>query len=150
MAPGGYPVNGDTLTRWTAVLAVLAVAAVAALISYRHTVTVVTAHGEPGLVGHLYPVVIDGLIVAASMVLLDAARHQEHAPALSLWMLGAGITATLAVNVLAGVSAGPLGSVVAAWPALAFVGKVTDCAIFARFCRARSGCWEGIRLRGAC
>lgn len=94
--------NGDKLTRWTAVLAVLAVAAVAALISYRHAVTMVTAHGEPGLVGHLYPVVIDGLIVAASMVLLDAARHQEEAPALALWLLGAGITATLAVNVLAG------------------------------------------------
>jgi len=54
MAPGGCPVSGDNLTRWTAVLAVLAVAAVAALISYRHAVTVVTAHGEPGLVGHLY------------------------------------------------------------------------------------------------
>src|SRR6266404_5911801 len=41
---------------------------------------------------------------------------------LSLWLLGAGIAATLAVNVLAGVSAGLLGSIVAAWPALAFVG----------------------------
>jgi hypothetical protein len=92
------------------------------VISYRHAVTVVTAHGEPGLVGHLYPVVIDGLIVAASMVLLDAARHQEIAPALSRWLLGAGIAATLAVNVLAGVSAGMLGAIVAAWPALAFVG----------------------------
>jgi len=115
-------VSGDKLTRWTAVFAVLAVAAVAAVISYRHAVMVVTAHGEPGLVGHLYPVVIDDLIVAASMVLLDAARHQEKAPALSLWLLGAGIAATLAVNVLAGVSAGTLGAIVAAWPALAFVG----------------------------
>ena len=122
MAPGGCPVRGDKLTRWTAVLAVLAVAAVAAVISYRHAVTVVIAHGEPGMVGHLYPVVIDGLIVAASMVLFDAGRHQEQAPALSLWLLGAGIAATLAVNVLAGVSAGLLGAIVAAWPALAFVG----------------------------
>ncbi|MGH3419384.1 MAG: DUF2637 domain-containing protein [Streptosporangiaceae bacterium] len=80
MAVGECPVSGDKLTRWTAVLAVLAVAAVAAVISYRHAVTMVAAHGEPGLVGHLYPVVIDGLIVAASMVLLDAARHQERAP----------------------------------------------------------------------
>jgi Protein of unknown function (DUF2637) len=115
-------VNGDKLTRWTAVAAVVAVAAVAALISYRHAVTVVTSHGEPGMVGHLYPVVIDGLIVAASMVLLDAARHREQPPALSLWLLGAGIGATLAANILAGVSSGLLGSVVAAWPAAGFVG----------------------------
>jgi hypothetical protein len=65
-------VNGDKLTRWTAFVAVLAVAAIAALISYRHAVGVVIAHGEPGMVGRLYPVVIDGLIIAASMVLLDA------------------------------------------------------------------------------
>jgi hypothetical protein len=112
----------DKLVRWTAVLAVLAVAAVAALISYRHAVDVVSAHGEAGILAYLYPVVVDGLIVAASMVLLDAARHREDAPALAWWMLAAGIGATLAVNVLAGVEAGPLGAIIASWPALAFVG----------------------------
>ena len=114
--------NADKLTRWTAFAAVLAVAAVAAWISYRHAVAVVTAHGEPGAVGHWYPVVIDGLIVAASMVLLDAARHRETAPRLAWWLLGAGIGATLAANVLAGVPSGWLGAIVAAWPAAAFVG----------------------------
>lgn len=114
--------NGDKLTRWTAVAAVLAVAAVAALISYRHCVAVVSAHGEPGTVGRLYPVVIDGLIIAASMVLLDSARHRETAPRLAWWMLTAGIMATLAVNVLAGAASGLLGEIVAAWPAAAFVG----------------------------
>ena len=115
-------VNGDRLTRWTAVAAVLAVAAVAAWISYRHAVEVVTAHGEAGAVGHWYPVVIDGLIIAASMVLLDAARHRETAPRLAWWLLAAGIAATLAVNVLAGTAAGWLGALIASWPALAFVG----------------------------
>jgi len=115
-------VTGDKLTRWTAVGAVLAVAAVALLISYRHAVEVVTVHGEAGMVGRLYPVVIDGLIVAASMVLLDAARHREAAPRLAWWMLGAGIGATLAVNVLAGLPSGWLGALLAAWPAAAFVG----------------------------
>jgi hypothetical protein len=95
---------------------------VAAWISYRHAVQIVTAHGEPGAVGRAYPVLIDGLIIAASMVLLDAARHQEAAPRLAWWLLGAGIGATLAVNVLAGVAYGPLGAVVSAWPAAAFVG----------------------------
>ena len=115
--------NGDRLTRWTAVASVLAVAAVAAWISYRHAVAVVTAHGESGAVGHWYPVVIDGLIVAASMVLLDAARHREPPPVLAWGLLAAGIGATLAANVLAGVPSGWLGAVVAAWPALAFVGS---------------------------
>jgi hypothetical protein len=114
--------NGDRLTRWTAIASVLAVAAVAAWISYRHAVAVVTAHGEPGAVGHWYPVVIDGLIVSASMVLLDAARHREPPPVLAWGLLAAGIGATLAANVLAGVPSGWLGAVVAAWPALAFVG----------------------------
>ena len=112
----------DRLTRYTAVAAVLAVAAVAAWVSYRHAVDVVSVHGEPGAVGHWYPVLIDGLIVAASMVLLDAARHQESAPLLAWLLLWAGIGATLAVNVLAGVPSGWLGAVIASWPALAFVG----------------------------
>jgi hypothetical protein len=114
--------NGDRLTRYAAVAAVLAVAAVAAWVSYRHAVTVVSAHGEPGTTGRWYPVTIDGLIVASSMVLLDAARHREAAPVLARWLLAAGIGATLAVNVLAGVPSGSLGAVIASWPALAFVG----------------------------
>lgn len=114
--------TGDRLVRYTAVAAVLAVAAVAAWVSYRHAVDVVTVHGEPGAVGHWYPVLVDGLIVAASMVLLDAARHQESAPRLAWFLLAAGIGATLAVNVLAGVPSGWLGALIASWPALAFVG----------------------------
>jgi Protein of unknown function (DUF2637) len=136
-------VNGDTLTRWTAVAAVLAVAAVAAVISYRHAVVVVTSHGEPGMVGHLYPVLIDGLIVAASMVLLDSARHRERSPVLSLWLLGAGIGATLAANVLAGISAGLLGAIVAAWPAAAFVGCYELLMMLVRASAKRAGTAPG-------
>lgn len=131
--------TGDRAVRCTTVAAVTAVAAVAAVISYRHAVTVVTGHGEPGLVGHLYPVVIDGLIVAASMVLLDSARHREKPPALALWLLAAGIGATLAANVLAGVSAGPLGAVVAAWPAAAFVGCYELLMVLVRAAARRNG-----------
>ena len=107
--------NGDRLIRYTAVAAVLAVAGVAAWVSYWHAVDVVSAHGESGATARLYPIVIDGLIVAASMVLLDAARHREDAPRLAWFMLAAGIGATLAANVLAGTASGPLGAVIAAW-----------------------------------
>ena len=103
-------------------LAVVAVAGVAGYISYWHAVEVVTRHGETAVRGHLYPVVIDGIIVAASMVVLDAARHREARPLLAWWLLGAGIGVTLAANVTYGVTFGLAGALWAAWPALAFVG----------------------------
>ena len=138
--------DGDKITRWTAVAAVLAVAAVAALISYNHAVTVVYAHGEPGLLGRLYPAVIDGLIVAASMVLLDAARHHESAPSLAWWMLGAGIGATLAINVLDGLPSGWLSALVAAWPAGALVGSYELLMLLVRSAARRAEAVEPPRV----
>jgi len=113
---------GDWLVRWATVFAVVAVAGVAAYISYWHAVEVVTHHGERAVRGHLYPVVIDGIIIAASMVVLDAARHREAAPKLAWSMLLSGIGVTLAANVAFGVTYGLAGALWAAWPALAFVG----------------------------
>jgi uncharacterized protein DUF2637 len=114
--------RGDWLVRWATVLAVVAVAGVAAYISYWHAVEVVTHHGETGVRGHLYPIGIDGLIVAASMVVLDAARHIEDAPKLAWLLLLSGIAVTLAANVTFGVAFGLAGALWGAWPALAFVG----------------------------
>ncbi|MCW2943023.1 MAG: hypothetical protein JWN00_6008 [Actinomycetia bacterium] len=114
--------NADKLTRVTAVLAAVAVTAVAAMISYEHTVDVVTRHGAAGLTGHLYSVVIDGPIVVASMVIADSARRRIPAGALAWMMLAAGIVATITVNLLSGTEYGILGSIIAAWPAAAFAG----------------------------
>jgi hypothetical protein len=109
--------------RWSTIAAVTAVAAVAGWVSYEHALAVVRAHGEAGAVAQVYPVTVDGLIYSASMVLLDAARRRATAPALARWLLAAGIGATLAANVAAGLHFGPVGAVVAAWPALALVGS---------------------------
>jgi hypothetical protein len=114
---------GERGIRWSTIAAVTAVAIVAGWVSYEHALTVVEAHGETGVLGHLYPGTIDGLIYAASMALLDAARRQKAAPVLARWMLAAGIVVTLAMNVLAGIAHGPLGAAVAAWPAAALVGS---------------------------
>jgi hypothetical protein len=114
--------NAEQAVRWTAAAALVAVALVAAYVSYWHAVEVVTGHSEPGIIGHLYPVLIDGIIVAASMVLLDAARHAESAPPLAWWMLAAGIGVTLAANVAYGARGGWASALWAAWPAAAFVG----------------------------
>ena len=114
--------TGDRAIRLTAVLAVVAVAGVAGYVSYWHAVDVVASNGEPGIIARLYPAAIDGLIIAASMVLLDAARHGEDAPPLAWWLLGSGIAVTLAANVTYGAHSGVAGALWSAWPALAFVG----------------------------
>jgi hypothetical protein len=116
-------VTGGRAIRWSTVAAVAGVAIVAGWVSYLHAYDVVAAHGEHGILARLYPGTIDGLIYAASMVLLDAARRGVKPPALARWLLSAGIGATLFANVLAGAAYGVLGAAVAAWPAAALVGS---------------------------
>ena len=152
--PGDYlptpsPRGIDRVIRLSTVAAVLAVAGIAAYVSYWHAYAVVRAHGETGITARLEPATIDGLVYASSMVVLYAARHRVPVPSLARWLLALGIAATLTANMAQGWSHGLVGAVIAAWPAVSLVGKVADCAIFVRFCRARFGCWEGIRLLGA-
>jgi hypothetical protein len=58
-----------------------------------------------------------------SMVVLYAARHRVPVPSLARWLLGLGIAATLTANMAQGWSHGPVGAVVAAWPAVSLVGS---------------------------
>lgn len=138
--------TGDRAIRLTAVLAVVAVAAVAGYVSYFHAVDVVASNGEPGIIAKLYPAAIDGLIIAASMVLLDAARHGEDAPPLAWWLLGSGIAVTLAANVTYGAHASVAGALWSAWPALAFVGCYELLLLLARASARRSGELSNIQV----
>jgi hypothetical protein len=113
----------DRLIRITTALAVVVVAAVAAVISYRHAYELVRAHGESGTTARLVPFTVDGLIWAASMAILDASRRTQPVPALAKWSLGVGIAATIGANLAHGMSHGPIGAIVSAWPALALVGS---------------------------
>ena len=147
-AGGARSAAADRVIRWSTAFAVLGVAAVAAVASYEHAYELVRAHGETGWTAHLIPLTVDGLIYASSMVVLDAPRRRAPVPSLARWLLGLGIAATLAANMAQGWATARSGG----GRGLAggcLVGKVADCAIFARFCRARFGCWEGIRLLGA-
>jgi hypothetical protein len=99
------------------------VAGIAAYVSYWHAYAVVRAHGETGITARLEPAMIDGLVWASSMVVLYAARHRVPVPSLARWLLGPGIAATLAANMAQGWSHGPVGAVVAAWPAVSLVGS---------------------------
>lgn len=113
----------DRLIRLTTALAVVAVAGVAAIISYQHAYELVTSHGETGVTAHLLPFTVDGLIWAASMVVLDASRRNRPVPRLALWSLSVGIVATIGANLAHGLGHGPIGALVSAWPALALVGS---------------------------
>ena len=113
----------DRLIRITTALAVATVAAVAAVISYRHAYELVSTHGETGVTARLVPFTVDGLILAASMLILDANRRHRPVPPLARWCLGAGILATIGANLAHGLGLGLTGALVSAWPALALAGS---------------------------
>jgi hypothetical protein len=113
----------DRLIRITTAASVATVAAVAAVISYRHAYELVRTHGETGVTARLVPFTVDGLILAASMLILDANRRRQPVPPLARWCLGAGILATIGANLAHGLGLGPIGVLVSAWPALALAGS---------------------------
>ena len=114
----GAPEAPGPVVRVVTVGAVLLVAAVAAVVSYAHMREVAARAGE-GWRALLLPLSVDGLVVAASMVLLTRRRVGLAGGWLPWWALLGGVGASLAANVAA---AEPTATarVVAAWPALAF------------------------------
>jgi hypothetical protein len=129
----------DRIIRWSTAIAVLGVAAVAAVASYEHAYDLVRAHGESGWTAHMVPLTVGGLIYASSMVLLDSARCKAPVPALGRWLLGLGITATLAANVAHGLGDGLAGAAVAAWPAVALVGSYELLMVITRSAQVPAG-----------
>jgi len=113
----------NRVIRITTALAVAAVVTVAAIISYQHAYELVRSHGESGPTARLMPFTVDGLIWAASMVILDASRRNQRVPRLAACSLGVAIAATIGANLAHGLGHGPIGALVSAWPALALVGS---------------------------
>jgi hypothetical protein len=104
----------DRLIRIATALAVATVAAVAAVISYRHAYELVSRHDESGLTARLVPFTVDGLILAASMLILDASRRHQRVPPTGPQVPGAGITAATGANLAHGLGHGPIGALVRA------------------------------------
>jgi len=100
------------------VAAVLLVATVAAVVSFEHMREVAARAGEQWR-AWLLPLSVDGLVVAASMVLLTRRRAGLPGGRLAWCALLGGVGASLAANIAA---AEPTvtARAVAAWPALAF------------------------------
>jgi hypothetical protein len=117
-------VSGERVIRFTTAAAVCAVASFAAVVSYSHIYGLGRAHGQDGTAARLLPLSVDGLILAASLVLLHEVRNDRDAPALARFMLWLGIGATIAANIAYGAGYGLLGALISAWPAVVFIGTV--------------------------
>lgn len=101
--------------------AVLLVATIAAVVSYMHVATLALHYGQPPLATYLLPLSIDGMVATSSLVLLRSARAGVTAPWLARTGLVLAIVATLAANVASGLPHGWPGTLLAGWPAVAFV-----------------------------
>lgn len=136
-------VDGDTAIRVLTAAVVLAVATFGAIVSYSHIFTLGHAHGQDGTAARLLPLSVDGLIAAASLVMLHAARRKLPVPRLARAMLVTGVIATVAANVLDGlpaawitpVASALIGAAVSAWPAVAFIGCAEMVVQFVRDAR---------------
>ena len=92
------------------------------------------------MAARLLPFTVDGLIWAASMVVLDASRRGQPVPRLAARSLGTGIVATVGAHLAHGVGHGPVGALVSAWPALALVASFELLMMLIRTARgARAG-----------
>jgi hypothetical protein len=125
-------VTGDRVIRFATAAVVCAVAAFAAVVSYSHIYGLGRVHGQDGTAARLLPLSVDGLILAASLVLLHEARNGRDAPGLARFMLWLGIGATIGANVAYGAGYGLLGALISAWPAVAFIGTVEIAAQLVR------------------
>ena len=89
---------------------------------------------------------MDGLILAASLVLLHEARNDRDAPGLARLMLWLGISATIGANVAYGAGFGLLGALISAWPAVAFIGSVEIAMQQVRRARAPGAVTSGLAV----
>jgi hypothetical protein len=94
------------------------VAVIAAVVSYSHMQQLADHAGEAWR-SWLIPLSIDGLVVAASMVLVTARRTGVGGGVLAWGALGTGVVASLAAN-MADARAQVTAVLVAGWPAVAF------------------------------
>lgn len=114
------PVTPQPVPRWVQIVTVVAVsvvAAVAAVASYVHMHELATDAGEEWR-AHLIPLSVDGMLVAASMVMLVRRRIGQSAGVLPWVGLVLGLVASLAANVAAA-DPTPLSWIVSGWPPLA-------------------------------
>src|SRR5690625_2991713 len=107
--------------RWTTIVSVLLLAVIAAVVSYSHMYELALRHGEPEGRAALFPLSVDGMIVASSMTLLRDARSGRKGGVLPWGLLIIGSGASLAAN---GAVPDPTrwSRIIHAWPSFALIG----------------------------
>lgn len=105
------------------VLAVTAVAGIAGAISYGHMHDWASANGEPSWRALLFPLSVDGLLIAASVVLLADSRAGRTADWLAYLLAGTGASVSVAVNVAHDWTDPVAATAIAGWPPVALLGS---------------------------
>jgi len=129
-------VSPNRLVLAVAALAVVAVAGFAAVVSYSHFFSLGRMHGQDGTSARLTPLSVDLLILAASLVLLWAARNNVDAPWPIRAVLVASVLATVAGNVADGLADGWMAALLNGWPGAAFVAAIEILMWLVRAARA--------------
>src|SRR5258708_11714048 len=101
---------------WAAGGVVLAVGGFAGAVSYSHIYDLARQHGQNITDARLLPLSVDGLIVAASFLILPEARAARDVPRLGRLMLALGVITTVAANIADGVKGGPHDAPLSARP----------------------------------
>ena len=112
----------DRWIRWTTIGCVELLALIAGTVSHLHMHTLVARHGQTGWVATLTPFSVDGMIVAASTVLLADSRTGRRGGVLPWALLVAGSIASLAANVAVAEST-LIGWVIVAWSSFALTAS---------------------------
>lgn len=97
-----------------------AVAVIAAFSSYSHTVHVALRCAERPEVAYALPVSVDGMLVVATVVMVDDKRRGHRPRPIARVAFAAGVAASLAANIAAA-HPSPGARLVAAWPAIALL-----------------------------
>ena len=137
------PVTPLALNRWElwivtgiAIVAVLTVAGIAGVISYSHMKDWALANGEPSWRAHLFPLSVDGAILAASLVIYTDSRAHRTPDWLAYAIVATGMAWSIGANVGHTWTGEWAARLIAGWPPAAMAVSVE---LLMRFVRR----WRG-------
>ncbi|WP_344314151.1 DUF2637 domain-containing protein [Fodinicola feengrottensis] len=105
------------------VISVAGVALIAGAISFGHMHDWAAVNGEPAWRQPLFPLSVDGLVIAGSVVLLADSLAGRRRDWLAYVLVTAGAAVSVAANVLHGWHHPIAATVIAAWPPLSLIGS---------------------------
>ncbi len=129
--------SADQAIRAATGAVVLAVGGFAGAVSYSHIYDLARQHGQNIIDARLLPLSVDGLIVAASFLILHDARAGRDVPRLGRLMLAVRVITTIMANIAYGIHGGAYDAIVSAWPAVSFLGCAEMLTYLLRVSRTR-------------